>query len=38
MNHLRAHARERPLPSRRDFERLRTDRRESDPWQGFRCC
>ncbi|MFC7304922.1 CstA-like transporter-associated (seleno)protein [Streptomyces monticola] len=24
--------------SRRDFERMRTDRQESDPRQGFRCC
>ncbi|MFJ9126439.1 MULTISPECIES: YbdD/YjiX family protein [Streptomyces] len=26
------------VPSRRDFERMRTDRQESDPRQGFRCC
>ncbi|MFE7972355.1 YbdD/YjiX family protein [Streptomyces shenzhenensis] len=25
-------------PSRREFERMRTDRQESDPRQGFRCC
>ncbi|KMS73830.1 hypothetical protein ACM01_17025 [Streptomyces viridochromogenes] len=24
--------------SRRDFERMRTDRQEADPRQGFRCC
>ncbi|MER7347801.1 YbdD/YjiX family protein [Streptomyces aurantiacus] len=24
--------------SRRAFERMRTDRQESDPRQGFRCC
>jgi uncharacterized short protein YbdD (DUF466 family) len=23
---------------RRDFERMRTDRQEADPRQGFRCC
>lgn len=26
------------LLSRRDFERMRTDRQEDDPRQGFRCC
>lgn len=26
------------VPSRRDFERMRTDRQEGDPRQGFRCC
>ncbi|MFG2551788.1 YbdD/YjiX family protein [Streptomyces sp. NPDC048581] len=26
------------VPSRRDFERMRTDRQEADPRQGFRCC
>ncbi|MFF1377248.1 YbdD/YjiX family protein [Streptomyces sp. NPDC058308] len=26
------------VPSRRAFERMRTDRQESDPRQGFRCC
>ncbi|GGR68150.1 hypothetical protein GCM10010252_02410 [Streptomyces aureoverticillatus] len=26
------------VPSRREFERTRTDRQESDPRQGFRCC
>ena len=25
-------------PSRREFERMRTDRQEDDPRQGFRCC
>ncbi|MFJ2767869.1 YbdD/YjiX family protein [Streptomyces sp. NPDC087300] len=37
-----AHARrEHPgvsVPSRREFERMRTDRQESDPRQAFRCC
>ncbi|MET8469561.1 YbdD/YjiX family protein [Streptomyces sp. NPDC006422] len=27
-----------PVPSRREFERMRTDRQESDPRQSFRCC
>ncbi|MBC7267634.1 MAG: YbdD/YjiX family protein [Streptomyces sp.] len=27
-----------PVPSRRAFERMRTDRQEADPRQGFRCC
>ncbi|WP_078067219.1 YbdD/YjiX family protein [Streptomyces jeddahensis] len=26
------------VPSRRDFERMRTERQEADPRQGFRCC
>jgi len=26
------------VPSRREFERERTERQESDPRQGFRCC
>ncbi|MFF4904834.1 YbdD/YjiX family protein [Streptomyces sp. NPDC001260] len=26
------------VPSRREFERTRTDRQEEDPRQGFRCC
>ena len=26
------------LPTRREFERMRTDRQERDPRQGFRCC
>lgn len=26
------------VPSRRAFERMRTDQQESDPRQGFRCC
>ncbi|MCQ4208420.1 YbdD/YjiX family protein [Streptomyces longispororuber] len=36
------HARDRhpgaSVPSRREFERMRTDRQEKDPRQGFRCC
>ncbi|MEU1475746.1 YbdD/YjiX family protein [Streptomyces sp. NPDC001668] len=27
-----------PVPTRRAFERMRTDRQEEDPRQGFRCC
>jgi uncharacterized short protein YbdD (DUF466 family) len=26
------------VPTRRAFERMRTDRQEADPRQGFRCC
>ncbi|MDF4253513.1 YbdD/YjiX family protein [Streptomyces sp. WMMB303] len=26
------------VPSRKEFERRRTDARESDPREGFRCC
>lgn len=36
--HLRAGHPDAPVPSRREFERMRTDRQESDPRQGFRCC
>ncbi|MFI6490005.1 YbdD/YjiX family protein [Streptomyces sp. NPDC050564] len=36
--HLRKDHPDAPVPSRRDFERARTDRREEDPRQGFRCC
>lgn len=27
-----------PVPGRREFERHRTDAREGDPREGFRCC
>lgn len=27
-----------PVMSRREFERSRTDAREADPREGFRCC
>ncbi|MFF1722078.1 YbdD/YjiX family protein [Streptomyces sviceus] len=27
-----------PVPTRKAFERMRTDRQEGDPRQGFRCC
>ncbi|MEU4654463.1 YbdD/YjiX family protein [Streptomyces sp. NPDC023723] len=36
--HLRVHRPEARVPSRRDFERMRSDRREADPRSGFRCC
>lgn len=36
--HLRTHDPEAPVPTRREFERMRTDRQEADPRQGFRCC
>ncbi|WAZ24039.1 YbdD/YjiX family protein [Streptomyces cinnabarinus] len=36
--HLRRDHPAAPVPTRRDFERMRTDRQESDPRQGFRCC
>lgn len=26
------------VPTRREFERMRTDRQEKDPREGFRCC
>ncbi|WP_053750181.1 YbdD/YjiX family protein [Streptomyces sp. MMG1533] len=36
--HVRKEHPQAPVPSRRDFERMRTDRQEADPRQGFRCC
>ncbi|MHC3475253.1 YbdD/YjiX family protein [Streptomyces sp. 7R007] len=36
--HVRAGHPDASVPSRREFERRRTDRREQDPRQGFRCC
>ncbi|UUU31003.1 YbdD/YjiX family protein [Streptomyces sp. CA-210063] len=38
VEHLRDHDPDAPVPSRREFERMRTDRQETDPRQGFRCC
>ena len=38
VEHRRAHDPEARVPSRREFERWRTDSRESDPRSGFRCC
>ncbi|MXM68390.1 putative selenoprotein [Streptomyces sp. HUCO-GS316] len=36
--HLRAGRPGAPVPTRRAFERMRTQRQEADPRQGFRCC
>ncbi|MFJ2258014.1 YbdD/YjiX family protein [Streptomyces sp. NPDC087844] len=36
--HLREGRADAEVPSRREFERMRTDRQEADPRQGFRCC
>jgi uncharacterized short protein YbdD (DUF466 family) len=36
--HVQEHRPEADVPSRREFERMRTDRQEEDPRQGFRCC
>ncbi|MEE1927656.1 YbdD/YjiX family protein [Streptomyces sp. TRM 70351] len=36
--HVRAHDPGAPVPTRRAFERWRTDAREADPREGFRCC
>ncbi|MEV6173171.1 YbdD/YjiX family protein [Streptomyces sp. NPDC051954] len=36
--HVRKDHPQAEVPSRRDFERMRTDRQEADPRQGFRCC
>ncbi|MFG2377936.1 YbdD/YjiX family protein [Streptomyces sp. NPDC048504] len=36
--HVRRNHPDAEVPSRRDFERTRTDRQEADPRQGFRCC
>ncbi|NSC23801.1 YbdD/YjiX family protein [Streptomyces albus subsp. chlorinus] len=37
--HLRQHqGPDAPVPGRREFERWRTDARECDPREGFRCC
>ncbi|MFD5147539.1 YbdD/YjiX family protein [Streptomyces sp. NPDC058401] len=36
--HARAHDPDAAVPSRREFERARTDAREGDPRTGFRCC
>ncbi|MCX4698003.1 YbdD/YjiX family protein [Streptomyces sp. NBC_01373] len=36
--HVRKEHPQAPVPSRRDFERMRTERQEADPRQGFRCC
>lgn len=36
--HVRGEHPEAPVPTRRAFERMRTERQEGDPRQGFRCC
>lgn len=36
--HLRSHDPHAAVPSRGEFERKRTDAREADPTEGFRCC
>ncbi|MFF5298367.1 YbdD/YjiX family protein [Streptomyces sp. NPDC013161] len=38
VTHVRRNHPEAEVPSRRDFERMRTARQEADPRQGFRCC
>ncbi|MET9294721.1 YbdD/YjiX family protein [Streptomyces sp. NPDC003077] len=36
--HVRRHDPHVAVPSRREFERRRTDARDGDPRSGFRCC
>jgi len=36
--HVRKDHPDAEVPSRREFERMRTDRQEEDPRQSFRCC
>ncbi|MET3986019.1 YbdD/YjiX family protein [Streptomyces sp. PvR034] len=36
--HARGHDPHAEVPTRREFERARTDSREADPREGFRCC
>ncbi|MCX5204318.1 YbdD/YjiX family protein [Streptomyces sp. NBC_00237] len=36
--HARSHDPDAPVMTRRAFERSRTDAREGDPRDGFRCC
>ncbi|MEV0903415.1 YbdD/YjiX family protein [Streptomyces hokutonensis] len=38
VTHVRQDHPDAEVPNRRDFERMRTDRQEADPRQGFRCC
>lgn len=38
VEHLRKHDPDARVPSRREFERQRTDARDNDPRGGFRCC
>ncbi|MFE9647840.1 YbdD/YjiX family protein [Streptomyces sp. NPDC006365] len=36
--HVRTEHPDALVPSRREFERARTERQEADPRRGFRCC
>jgi len=36
--HVRTTHPDAAVPTRRAFERMRTNRQEADPRQGFRCC
>ncbi|MEU5886208.1 YbdD/YjiX family protein [Streptomyces sp. NPDC047461] len=36
--HVRRDHPQADVPTRRAFERMRTERQEADPRQGFRCC
>ncbi|GGO85629.1 CstA-like transporter-associated (seleno)protein [Wenjunlia tyrosinilytica] len=36
--HARSHDPRAKVLTRREFERRRTDEREADPREGFRCC
>ncbi|MDQ0763787.1 YbdD/YjiX family protein [Streptomyces canus] len=36
--HVRQDHPQAPVPTRRAFERMRAERQEEDPRQGFRCC
>ncbi|MFE9682856.1 YbdD/YjiX family protein [Streptomyces sp. NPDC002701] len=36
--YLRADRPDAEVPTRREFERMRTARQEEDPRRGFRCC
>ncbi|MFD5076378.1 YbdD/YjiX family protein [Streptomyces sp. NPDC058371] len=36
--HVRQDHTDASVPTRREFERMRTVRQEADPRQGFRCC
>ncbi|MFE3767160.1 YbdD/YjiX family protein [Streptomyces sp. NPDC059104] len=36
--HARSHDPDAEVMTRRTFERARTDAREADPREGFRCC
>ncbi|MEW1722213.1 YbdD/YjiX family protein [Streptomyces sp. NPDC093109] len=38
VTHTRTHAPTAQIMDRRTFERTRTDAREADPREGFRCC